>query len=82
MSKGKMGYKPQMNPKCTSQPPKDQSKLDIWGEVQWHTQGKACGRWFSHPRTCRKHLLRSSVPETPKTCDIPWGAQQLGIMGS
>ena len=55
-----------MNPKCTSEPPKDQSKLDFCGEVQWQTQGKACCRWFSHPRTCGEHLLRSNVPETPK----------------
>ena len=66
MSKGKMGLKPQMNPKYTSQPPKDQSKLDFCGDVQWQMQGKACCRWFSHPRTCGEHLLRSCVPETSK----------------
>ena len=29
-----------MNPKCTSQAPKDQGKLDICCQVQWETQGK------------------------------------------
>ena len=41
--------KPQMNPKCTSQPPKDQGKLDICCQVQWETQGKTCGGWFPTP---------------------------------
>ena len=29
MPNGQTGIKPQMNPKCTSQPPEDQGKLDI-----------------------------------------------------
>ena len=77
-----MGFKHQLNLKCTSQSPKDQGKLDICCQVQWETQGKTCGRWFSHSRPCREHLLRSSVPETLKTCHIPWGAQQPRTMGS
>ena len=71
-----------MNPKCTSQPPKDQGKLDTCCQIQWETQGKTCGRWFSHSRPHGEYLLRSSIPETPKTCHIPWGAQQLRTMGS
>ena len=35
-----------------------------------------------HPRPHREHLFRSSVPETPTTCRIPWGAQQPRTMGS
>ena len=38
MSKDQMGFKPQMSPKCTSQLPKDQGKLDICCQVQWETQ--------------------------------------------
>ena len=79
----KIGFKPQTYPECTLQPPKDKSKIYICSYVQWQTHDKACGRWFSHPRTCGEHLLMSSIPEaTLKTCDIPWGAQQLGTMGS
>ena len=77
-----MGFKSQMNPKCTSQPPKDHGKLDIHHQFQWETQGKTCGRWFSHSRPCREHLFRSSVPEMLKTCHIPWGTQQLELGGS
>ena len=43
MSKSQMGFKPQMNPKCTSQPPKDQGKLDICCQIQWETQDKTYG---------------------------------------
>ena len=41
--KGKMGLKPQENPKCTTQSPEYQGKLDICGEIQWEAQSKACG---------------------------------------
>ena len=64
------------NPKCTSQPPKDQGKLDICSQVQWETQSKACCRWLSHPRTSREYLLRSCFIKAPKACDFPWRAQQ------
>ena len=37
-----MGFKPQENPKCTSQSPENQGKHNICGEPQWETQGKAC----------------------------------------
>ena len=77
-----MGFKPQTNPRCTSRPPKDQGKLDIHSQVQWETQGKTFGRWFSHSRPCGEHLLMSSVPETLKTCHIPWGTQQPRTMRS
>ena len=30
-----MGFNPQKNPKCTSQPPEDQGKLDICSAIQW-----------------------------------------------
>ena len=82
MSKSQKGFKPQTNPKCTSQPPKDQGKLDICCQFQWETQGKTYGRWFSHSGPCGEYLLRSSVPETRKTCHIPWGAQQPRTMQS
>ena len=72
----KWDSKPQMNPNFTFQPPKDQGKLDICCQVQWETQGKTCGRWSSHSRPCGEPLLRASILETPKTCHIPWGAQQ------
>ena len=62
--------KPQMNPKCMSQPPKDQGKLDICCQFQWETHGKTCGRWISHSKPHGEHLLRSAVPETLKTCHI------------
>ena len=71
-----MEFNPQMNPLCTSQPPKDQGKLDICCHVQWETQGKTCGRWLSHSRSCSEHLLRSSVLEALKACHISWQAQQ------
>ena len=45
-----MGFKPQMNPNCSSQPPKDQGKLDIYCQFEWETQGKTCGRWVSPSR--------------------------------
>ena len=38
------GFKPQLNPKFTSQPPKDDDKLGICCQVQWETQGKTCGQ--------------------------------------
>ena len=44
MIKIQMGIKPQMNPKCTSQPLEDQDKLDIYCQFQWETQGKTYGR--------------------------------------
>ena len=53
-------------------------KLDICSEVQWQTQGKAYGRWFSHPRTFRRPLERSSIPETPKT----WELNNLELLGA
>ena len=65
-----MGFKPQTNPKCTSQPPKHQGKLDIWCQVQWETQGKTCGRWFSHPDPVEN--IYSGVV----SCNISWRAQQ------
>ena len=34
MSKSQLGFIPQTNPKCTSQPPKDQGKLDIHHQFQ------------------------------------------------
>ena len=40
--KGQMRFKSQENPKCTSQSPENQRKLNICGETQWETQGKAC----------------------------------------
>ena len=40
--KGQMGFKSQENPKCTSQSPENQDKLNICGETQWETQDKAC----------------------------------------
>ena len=70
MSKSKMGFKPQMNPESTFQPPKDQGKLDICCQFQWQTQGTTCGRWFSHSKPHVEHLLRSSIPEPPKSCHI------------
>ena len=42
MPEGQMGFKQTMNPKYTSQPPKDQGILDICCQFQWETQGKAC----------------------------------------
>ena len=66
----------EMNPKSTSQPPKDQGELYICCQVQWETQGKTCGRWFSHSRSCGENLLRSSVPEALKACHLSWRAQQ------
>ena len=50
------------------------SKLEI--------QGKSFGRWFYHSRPHGEHLFRNCVPEAPKTCHIPWGAQELRTMGS
>ena len=77
-----MEFKPQMNPKCTSQPPKGQGELDICCQFQWETQGKTCGRWFSHSRPHGEHLLRNSVPETPKTCHNTWGANKSELWGA
>ena len=37
-----MGLKSQENPKCTTQTPEDQRKLDICGKIEWEAQGKAC----------------------------------------
>ena len=82
MSKGQKRFKPQTNPKCTPQSPEDQDILDIGCQVQWEIQGKTCGRWFSHSRSHREHLLRSSVPETLKTCHTPWGAHNLDLWGA
>ena len=82
MSKSEMGFKPQMNPKYTSQPPKVRFKLDICCHIQWETQGKTCGRWLSPSTLHGEHLFMSSFPETPKTCHIPRGAQQPRTMGS
>ena len=82
MSMGQMGFEPRTNPNCTSQPPKDQVKLDIRSHIQWGTQGKTCGRWFSHSRPCREYLLRSSVPETLKTCHITGELSNLELWGA
>ena len=75
-AKGQNGILTIKNPKCTSQPPKDQGKLDICSQVQWETQSKACCRWFSHPRTSREYLLRICFIKALKACDFPWRAQQ------
>ena len=40
MSNGQMGFKPQTNPKYTSQPPKDQGKLDICCQFQWRYKAR------------------------------------------
>ena len=37
-----MGLKPQLSPKCTSQAPEYQGKLDICCQIQSEMQGKAC----------------------------------------
>ena len=68
MSKSKMGFKLQTNPKCASQPPEDQDKFGFCCQFQWETQAKTFGRWFSHSRPYAEHLLRSTTLETPKTC--------------
>ena len=82
MPKVQMGFKPPINPKCTSEPPKDQGKLDICCQVQWKTPGKTCGRWFLHPRSCREHLFRSIILEALMPCNVSWRAQQPWMMGS
>ena len=58
MSKSQMAFKPQMNPKSTSQPSKDQGVLDICCQFQWETQGKTCDRRFSQSRPWGDHIPR------------------------
>ena len=76
-----MGFNPQTDPKCTSQPPEDNRILDICCQDQWRTQGKTCGRLISHSRPHGENLFMSSIPETLKACQIPWGAQHPRGMG-
>ena len=66
----------------SNQPPREQGKLNICCEFQWETQDKTCGRWISHSRPHGEHVFRSSIPETIKTCHIPWGTHQLELWGA